>query len=138
MKKIHKSEKSFLDLYVEEIEPVIKNLDVILKSGCEITPGEFAEIIGPKKEDIAKILDNTAHTSIGKQNIIEVISKTDNEICAMIKREIECGSPDMYSSREISYIYKIEKSKVDAAFSFIDCERIPGEDLPAVFAQIIL
>jgi len=130
---------SFFDIYISEISPKIKSIDIFLQSSqSPFEIEEVSNILDISYKETLKIMAVENITEISKSNFFKIMLKGSSYICELFKREINCGSPTLYTASDISYIYDIEKSKIENAYRFLNIQFATESMLPAIFTQIRL
>lgn len=139
-KQVHKKHpKNFLEAYQNEIEPKLKEIDILLKSAdYPLTLEETSKTLCISEEEVSFIMHNENICEINNLTFFKIMLKGSSYICNLFCREIECGSPYFYSSKDISYIYNIDKKIIDNACNFLGINKITLNALPSIFAQIPL
>jgi len=130
---------SFFDIYISEISPKIKLIDVFLQSSeSPFEVEEVSNILDISHKETIKIMAVENITEISKSNFFKIMLKGSSYICKLFKREIDCGSPTLYTAYDVSYIYGIDESKIENAYRFLNIQFATESMLPAIFTQIRL
>lgn len=137
--------------YKNIIVPKIKLLDVFIKSSIDINNIQdfkeqnkiknknFKDIISIfeiEESYLNLILKSLNKDYIDKDIIFYLILNTDSYIAYIIKREIFCGSPYLYTPYQISYIYEIDYIKVINAFELLGLEKVKSSEIELVLINI--
>ncbi len=122
--------------YFNKISPKIKEIDITLKENKIISIKKTANLLDLKEDEILKIMKTLKISKINKKNFIQIMLNADSFICEIFRRELECGSPNFYSPKDISYIYNIDEYKVFKAFEFLELEFITTNQIPTILIQI--
>lgn len=105
--------KTYLDHYQETIEPQLKKIDLFIKTQETPYPlDKVAELLQISKNELETIMSEEQITSICNLNFFIVMKKGSSAVCQMFARELNCGTPHLYTIENISYIYNLEISKV--------------------------
>lgn len=131
-----KKSLSFLDTYLRIIVPKLKTLDILLKYGDEIPLEEVEAVLEISGAEIFRLLKIKSADYLTSNELRQLISLCDCEICTLIKREINCGLPTYYTPKDISYIYGLNEDRLKKAFDFLGIKEATDFDLPAIFLQI--
>lgn len=140
MNKIEKKyPRNFLEAYKKNIAPKLQQIDINLKT-CTypITVSETSKMLYITEDEVKNIMKSENITEINKLTFFSIMINGSSYICKIFKREVECGSPYFYSSKDISYIYNIDKDMVEDACNFLGITKITSSTLPSIFAQIQL
>ena len=130
---------SYLELYERDISPQLRNIDLLLKcSEGEISEKDTADALHISVEDIQEIKKNLDIQAIDKNNFTEIMTHGTSPICQLLKRELDCNSPYIYSAEDMSYIYGIKPEIVTAACKSLNMSQITAYTLPKVFANIYI
>lgn len=131
-----KLKEDIASTYFNKIMPKIKEIDISLKEKRIISFKETINLLDLKEQELLKIIKELNITKINKKNFIKIMLKGESFICQIFKRELECGSPSLYSPKDISYIYNLEEYKVFKAFEFLELEFITTNQIPTILIQI--
>lgn len=121
--------QTYLEYYEKEIAPRIRAIDVFLKT--EPQPyhmADVARLLMLSKEKLAQLAEEKKIEFLSTGTFLFFLLKTDSPICNLITRELDIGSPQVYSVEDISYIYHLEKEDVKTAaeemgqFQFLSTE----------------
>lgn len=143
------------DNYKNIVVPKIKLLDIFLKTdyiefndvGTIINNNnnniytltalnQLLDIFELEKSYMEEIICFLDKTYIDKDLIFYLILNTNSYISGIIKREMICGSPILYSPNDISYIYDLDFNKVSKAFKFLNYTYISSEEIELILFQI--
>ena len=129
--------KSFFDEYEEKILPVIKELDLLLKAGeFPISVSEASKALNISNDEVFSVLGKLKKEKITKETFFCLMRAGSSDICRLLARELECGSPNIYKPCEIAYIYGLDKQTVEEAFEKLFLSEAAGTHLPAIFTKI--
>ena len=130
---------SFLEMYQEKIAPVFKKIDLMLKtSGGFLTETQVSEALNISADEINQIMAEKKLCCLNIESFLTVMELGSSYICNIYKRELECGSPYVYSPENIAYIYGIDISAVCEACVSLGVKEITAYTLPDVMAQITI
>ena len=128
---------SFLEVYQTEIAPQLQCLDIILKSMDEplsITEASEALYITESEiKDIMKLFDIDV---IDQQSFLKIMSGASSPICRLYQRELETGSPYVYTREDISYIYSIPIDIINEACEELGLVKLTAYTLPDLFSRV--
>ena len=128
---------SFWDRYKADIVPKLEEIDIVLKTfENDLTVREVSEILMISEKEILQIIHNESIENIDKEAFLKIMEQGSNFICSIFRREIECGSPYVYTKENISYIYDIPIDKISYACKLLNIEIITTNVLPMVFAAV--
>ena len=126
--------RSFWEDYKTNIMPKLEEIDIVLKTFEEaLTIGKVSEILLISQEEISRILRDESIQIIDKESFLRIMQKGSSFICNIFRREVECGSPHIYSKENIAYIYDIPLEKIEYACRVLEIEIITSGVLPLVF-----
>ena len=129
--------KNFWDNYCENIAPRLMEIDLMLKSAeppYDIL--EIADILETSTEEITEILDSFDIKNIDQAAFFLIMKKSNGKICELYRREIAMGSPQIYSTEKISYIYQIKPSDINNALKSLGIKEITAFTMPLLFSKI--
>lgn len=128
--------KFSLKLYREKLEPKIKELDIFLKSKDTYSVKETAKILELEEKEVLSLKENLGIKEITTKNFIELMKNGSSFICKILKKELDCGSPLLYTPENIAYIYNLEYNEVKNAFEFLSLEKVTSNQISLILAQI--
>jgi hypothetical protein len=129
---------TYLDFYIKEVKPCLKDIDIFIKSCSLITPLETATLLNITMQEVFTIMKNQNIKEINKASFFTIMSFGSSTICTMYKREILVGSPYIYSCDNIAYIYNIELNLVKNACNNLGIKIITSLTLPLIFKEILI
>ena len=128
---------SFLEIYQSEIAPQLQCLDIILKSMDEplnaIEASEALYISEAEIKDIMRLLDISV---IDQESFLKIMNVASSPICQLYQREIDIGSPFVYTREEISYIYTIPIDIINQACEDLGLIKLTAYTLPDLFSRV--
>lgn len=131
--------KNFWEFYKKEIFPKIQEIDIFLKSIDEpIRIETAAKALSISENEIRNIMKQKNLSEINKPNFILIMENGTSNICQLFKREVECGSPFVYTRENISYIYNLSIETVNTACDSLGIKEATAYTLPLLFSQINL
>ncbi len=132
-----RSPKNFLETYEFNIAPKLKEIDVFLKSvDLPIHISKIANILYITEEEIKNIMRQERIDEINPITFFIIMKNGSSNICRLFKRELECGTPYIYTPKDISYIYDIRIEKVEKACKVLGIHDITPRTLPLIFSKI--
>lgn len=137
MKKQYKKMQSYLDVYKREIKPRLEEIDILAKGNFEETDTkQLAFLLDLTEDNLKEMMQIQKVDVINRATLAHIMYNADSLICNLFKRELQCGSPNLYSVNHISYIYNLDYNEVEKAFEFLNLTEVNSTQLLAVFAQI--
>jgi len=128
---------SFLEVYQNEIAPQLQSLDIILKSMDEpLTYTEASEALYISEAEIKDIMRRLNIDVIDQQSFLRIMSEASSPICRLYQRELDIGSPYVYTREEISYIYSIPLEVVNQACEELGLVKLTAYTLPDLFGRV--
>ena len=128
---------SFLEAYQTEIAPQIQNLDIIIKSMDEPLPcAEAAEALYISESEIKDIMGRLHIDVIDRRSFLRIMGEASSPICRLYQRELEIGSPYVYTREDISYIYSIPIEIVNQACEELGLVKLTAYTLPDLFSRV--
>jgi|GEM_PF-319805 len=137
--KLEKSIDAYtlLEVYQQMIAPKLKEIDVFLKTKeSDITVSEAAGLLDESEKNILNIMARLHLTKIDKKSFIKIMINGRSPICGLLRRELDCGSPILYSRKDIAYIYNLDLNKVNEVCDKLHIKEITSYTMPKVFAHI--
>ena len=130
---------SYLEYYAYCIRPKLKEIDLFIKTKSKkLSVSETSNILNLTEREVKDIMKKEGINSISRSDFFKIMENGSSDICRLFKREIESGSPHVYSKEDISYIYNIDINTIEAVCNSLDITEITPFTLPDVFAQIAL
>ncbi len=128
---------TFLEYYVTVIRPQLMEIDLLIKTSCKRLPvSEAANALCLTNDEVKQIMQNQHIKAINRRNFFKIMEQGSSNICKLFKREVESGSPHIYSRENISYIYGLELSEVNKVCDKLKIKEITPFTLPDVFSEI--
>jgi len=128
---------NFLEVYQTEIAPQLQNLDIILKSMDEpLTYTEASEALYISETEIKDIMRRLSISVIDQQSFLRIMSEASSPICRLYQRELNIGSPYVYTREDISYIYSIPLDIVNQACEDLGLVKLTAYTLPDLFSHV--
>lgn len=134
---------TYSDYYADYITPKLEEIDIFIKtSGQRIECLRAAEILELPPAEVFSILAELRGFKsrpiwLRRPEFFEVMERGSSPICGLYRREVECGSPPVYSRDQIAYIYGIDVKKIDAVCDSMCLEEMPAYMLPQVFDRVV-
>ena len=130
---------SYLEYYAYCIRPKLKEIDLFIKTKPKkLSVSETANILNLTEQEVKGIMEKENINSVNKFAFFKIMENGSSDICRLFKREIESGSPHVYSKEDISYIYDIDIETIEDVCNLLEITEITPFTLPDVFAQIAL
>jgi hypothetical protein len=128
---------SFLTYYISEIMPRIQSLDITLKSMDEpISMPEAAMALCITLDELRQIMSELGIVIIDKRAMLKLMRYASSTICTMYQRELECGSPFVYTRENIAYIYGLSLGAVNNACDELGLVELTSLTLPELFSTL--
>lgn len=129
--------KSFFYLYYNEICPTLKSLDIMIKSGhSNVDINELSSLLHITPDEINTILISKHINHISSEIIPTIMLNGSSYICRIFKKSLSYYNCTTYLPKDISYIYNIDKIKVEKAFKALNINEISDVNLPQLFKLI--
>jgi len=128
---------SYLELYYSKIAPAIRKIDLMLKtSEGDLSVGQASRALHLKPREIMEIMKSNKLQRITKSNFFIIMREGSSDLCRMYQRELDTGSPFVYTREDISYIYGIDLALIADACERLGVYEITEYTLPDVLAEI--
>ena len=128
---------SFLEIYQMEIAPQLQSLDIIIKSMDEpLTVTEASEALYISEAETKHILKHLNIDVIDQSAFLQIMSEASSPICRLYQRELDIGSPYVYTREDISYIYTIPLDVVNQACEDLGLVKLTAYTLPDLFSRV--
>ncbi|MDR0999652.1 MAG: hypothetical protein LBL96_02440 [Clostridiales bacterium] len=128
---------NFLTYYISEIMPRIQSLDITLKSMDEpITMPEAAIALCITLDELRHIMSELGIVTIDKRAMLKLMRYASSPICTMYQRELECGSPFVYTRENIAYIYGLPLDAVNKACDELGMVELTSLTMPELFSAL--
>lgn len=124
---------SYLEVYANEIVPRIREIDLWLKSGEDISTETASGLLGITPAEVKRLHGDG---DITPRSFLSLMLHGPGEVCGLYRRELELGSPVTYTADDISYIYGIDIALVRSAFDKLNAAAVTEYMLAEVFAEI--
>ena len=130
---------SFLEIYQTEIAPQLQCLDIILKSMDDpLSITEASEALYISEAEILTIMRRFDIDIIDRESFLKIMSKASSPICRLYQRELDTGSPYVYTREDISYIYSIPIDIINNACEELGLVKLTAYTLPDLFSRVNL
>ncbi len=127
---------SFLEYYQSRIAPVLKDIDVMLKSNDSVPISVASSVLGLSQTEIKQHMQAEGMKMLTRSNFYLLMCKGSSEICKLFKRECECRSPVVYSCEDIAYIYQMDKAQLGETCQRLGITQVTEYTLPLVMAAV--
>jgi hypothetical protein len=128
---------NFFETYSLSISPKLKDIDTFVRCSnpCfDIT--EVADILYLTTEEVRSIMEEKDIRQLDRKSFFIVMSRGSSDICRLFKRELDCGSPYLYTKEDISYIYSLDPEIVNKACEDLRIKELTSYMLPELFSHI--
>ena len=132
-----KSTNSYLHTYLEKIVPKLQEIDIYIKSaeGC-LDMRDVANVLELSESEVLEIICANNIKRIEQRDFFRIMETGSSFICGLYRRELECGSPFIYTRKNIAYIYQIDIDKLDLVCDSLGISEVTSYTLPYLLAQI--
>jgi len=128
---------SYWEFFKQNYTPKLKEVDLLIKTmDGALSIEEASRILQMSDNLIKKIMAEKNIKLIDKDGLLNLIMHGNSPLCGLLQREFSRGSPSMYSSDDIAYIYGLQKENVERV-----CQtnaKIPAKDLPKALDKIFV
>lgn len=125
-----------LNYYNFFIRPKLNKIDIFLKMSNSYEVKDTAKVLEISNDELKLILKTLNIKKITRTNFLSIMELGSSDICCLMKRELDCGSPTFYTAKQISYIYNLNLKDVKNAFKFLSLKVITSSQIPLILAQI--
>ena len=128
---------SFLEVYQTEIAPQLQCLDIILKSMDEpLSITDASEALYISEAELIDIMRRLDIDVIDQQSFLHIMSAASSPICRLYQRELDIGSPYVYTQEDIAYIYSIPIDIINQACEELGLIKLTAYTLPDLFSRV--
>lgn len=128
---------SFLETFVYEISPRLKEIDLLIKTAeDDLTVEEVARVLSLAETEVFEIMEKAKITVIDQSNFFKIMEEGSSMICSLYRREKDCGSPYLYTPKHISYIYDLDLDLVADICNNLHIKEITNYTLPLIFSHV--
>ena len=128
---------TFLEEYEREIRPAIRRIDVFLKTASfPVSPANAACALDINEDEAAAAMADVGCKEVDADAFVAMMRRAGSRICKLYQRELQTGSPSVYTAEQIAYIYDLEVGLVKNACQKMQIREITPFVLPLVFALI--
>ena len=128
---------SYLHTYIAKVVPKLQEIDLYIKSSDDfLNPAHVANLLELSEGEVADIARKSNISRISRRNFFDIMAMGSSFICGLYRREIECGSPHIYTRGDISYIYQIDIEQVNSTCDAMGIHEVTAYTLPYLLAQI--
>lgn len=132
-----KSADSYLHTYISRIVPKLREIDLYVKESSGVMSYEsVARVLDISAEEVRRIAGENNISRITRGNFFRVMAGGSSFICGLYHREVECGSPYVYTRSDVSYIYQIDPETVNRICDELDICEVTAYSLPDLLAKI--
>lgn len=128
--------KSFFDYYSSKISPKFCDIDIYLRSGEEMNLEDVSDLLSISENELKNIMNEKNIYFIDKGNFLEIMLLGSSYICQLYRREVECGSPILYTPEQISYIFDLDIYIILQICKELDIKEASSIILPKIFSKI--
>jgi len=132
-----KSTNSYLHTYIARITPKLQEIDLYIKtSDGALDPARVAGLLELSETEVAEIARSSNISQISRHDFFSIMAKGSSFICGLYRREVECGSPYIYTRGDIAYIYQIDIDQINSICDTLGIREVTAYTLPDLLAQI--
>ncbi len=131
---------NYLEIYNAAIAPKLKRIDTMLKTGeGTISPEDAADALYISEAEVYEIMRENGLEYIDRAAFLLIMKNGTSGLCGLYRREMELGSPEVYTSRDIAYIYNLNLDDINEAYDKLNilCAATP-DMLPDIFANVVV
>lgn len=129
--------QNFWNYYIKKISPKLQQIDILLKTETHnISTKTTSLLLGIEENEIRKIMLSKNISQITSTNFFTIVLNGKSYICDIIQREFILNSPENYTASDISYIYNLDYSNIEKAFTFLNIKTVSSNYLKSIFIQI--
>lgn len=131
--------KTYHDLYQEIYYDKITAIDLAIKEGLEeLQVDEIAKLLYISELEVKEIIQKCQIDKINLFTFFQILLQGSSEICSMLKKELQCGSPLEYCLEDIAFIYDISLETLREAAEKYGKYLIPSSELQGFFKHVVL
>jgi hypothetical protein len=126
--------RSFLDEYEEQIAPVLREIDIFVKSSVfPVAVAQTSRVLGISNDEVCVICKGR---EIDKSVFFQIARDGSSDVCKLFRREVDLGSPVLYKPSDLAYIYGLDVCLVERAYQDSSLVEATTESLPMIFTKI--
>ncbi|MDR1537713.1 MAG: hypothetical protein LBU32_06910 [Clostridiales bacterium] len=130
---------SFLEIYQTDIAPRLRSLDLLLKSmDGPITAFQTARALGTTEREVKGIVDRLGIKEIDRDAFMKIMGQATSRICRLYQREMNIGSPFVYTREDVAYIYELPIDTVNQACEDLGIKKLTAYTLTDLFSRVNL
>jgi len=132
-----KSTNNYLNTYRSCIVPKLQEIDLYIKTSDDyLNPSTVASLLELSEDEVRQISNCNNITKISRHNFFDIMLMGSSFICGVYRREVECGSPFLYTPSDIAYIYQLDVNQVNTTCTALGIREVTAYTLPSLLAQI--
>ncbi len=128
----------FCAYYETAIEPRLKELDILFKSGEVISPEKAAYLLDIPLTELRCLMAAMSIKRLDAVTTPLIMNEGSSAFCRMFHNEVECGSPLVYAPEDIAYIYGLDVMVVCQAFALAGVREVERKSLRQIMREIKL
>ena len=129
--------RTFSDEYDEKIAPKLQQIDMLLKLGeFPLKISQVSKVLDLSNDEIVNIAEKFVLSEFDKAFFFIIMQNGTSNICRLLARELDRGSPQFYKASDVAYIYGIELDTVEKAFRKLAITETAQSGLYEIFANI--
>lgn len=130
---------NFYDYYNNIICPKIKSLDILYKGNYDnIDIKDIVGLLDISEKEIQSIINAKNIHIINSQNIPILLLNGSSYICRIFRRTLNINCPQIYTVRDIAYIYELDEKIINNICKKLNIKKITQNQLDSIFKQIKL
>jgi len=134
---LRRAPQNFQELYESMVAPRLAMIDISMKTRqFALTPLETSAMLMISESEVNRLMQERGSDIIDRATFFSIMKAGSSWLCGLYKRECEIGSPYVYTSDDVAYIYGIEEPVVREAFAKAGVSEATQYTLPLVFRQI--
>jgi hypothetical protein len=128
---------SYLEIYQAEIAPQLEELDIFIKSMDEsVSAAEASAELDISPDETYDIMKKLHIKRIDRPAFLQIMLRASSPVCRLYQRELEIGSPYVYTREEIAYIYDLPLDAINTACEDLGIVELTAYSLPELFGHL--
>ena len=128
--------QSYLEYYIDNIKPVLNELDIALKCRSRLKDAEIAKILNLTESEVEEIRKSHNLETINSESVVKIMEEGSSAICRLFQREVEVGSPYTYTKEQLAYIYDIDVDLLSDVCDELNIKEVTWQSMPIVFGSL--
>lgn len=123
-------------LYETEVAPRLREIDIALKALDDISIAEASHLLLITEDETQRLMAERGVAKVDRSSFPVIMQNGSSWLCTLFQREIEIGTPFVYTADEVAYIYGLSTDAVKRAFTEVGVIEATAFTLPIVFTHI--